>query len=136
MTSGEPSVLWKTFVDSIMKKRPLLGALLCHANFRMDDSPNGKIVTVAFTQGSFYERQALDQKNRVAIEAQIKAFFGPETMLSLSSAPLDAAGTHTSIEQTKQAENAALKKDALEHPSVIGLKNALGAEVVGIDVEG
>lgn len=122
---------WKAFVDVVMKKRPLLGALLSHANFSMEATDRGKHVKLAF-QGAFYERQAAEPKNRSDIDEQLKGFFGPGTTLTLSS---DPTNTTASIEATKDAEAAALKKKALEHPTVIRMKEILGAEVVDVNVE-
>ena len=62
----------------------------------------------------------------------IKTFFGRETQLTLSSAH---ANTINSIEHTKQAEAAALKKTVMEHPTVAKMKEILGAEVVDVNVE-
>ncbi len=119
---------WKSFVDGVMKKRPLLGALLTHAQFKMD----GKQVILSFPEGSFYEKQALDSKNRSDIEEQIRQFFGADIQLSLTAA---AASSIKSIEASKQAEAAQLKKAALEHPTVLKMKELLGAEVVDVNVE-
>jgi len=123
---------WKAFVDTVMKKRPLLGALLCHSQFKMESRPDGKVVILSFPEGSFYEKQALDTKNRSDIEDQLRGFFGPDTKLNLSAG---AASTIKSIEAGKQAEAAQLKKAALEHPTVQKMKEILGAEVVDVNVE-
>ena len=89
-----PASSWKSFVDSVMKKRPLLGALLCHANFKLDPSEKGRSVILAFPEGSFYERQANDNKNRQEIEEALKNFFGRETTVAFSAG---AANTNKSI---------------------------------------
>lgn len=116
---------WKSFVDAVMKRRPLLGALLCHGSFHM----TGKIVALTFPEG-FYDRQA--QESKGDIDEALKNFFGRETQLSLSSG---SAGTIKSIEAGKQAEAAELKKQALEHPTVMKMKEIMGAEVVDVNVE-
>jgi len=122
---------WRAFVEAVMKRRPLLGALLCHANFKIENGERGgKNVLLAFPEGSFYERQARDSKQQ--IEDQLKQFFGPQTVFALSPA---SANTTTSIEQTKQEEAAGLKKTALEHPTVVKMKEILGAEVVDVNAD-
>ena len=116
---------WKGFVDTVMKKRPLLGALLCHSSFHMV----GKTVALTFPEG-FYDRQAKESKSD--IEDALKNYFGKETLLNLSSG---AASSIQSIEASKQAEAAELKKHALEHPTVLKMKEILGAEIVDVNVE-
>ncbi len=127
MGGGTPN--WQGFIDTVMRKRPLLGALLTHGEFQME--PDKKI-TLLFPEGSFYERQARDVKNRSDIEDQLKAFFGPEVKLQLATGEAEKV---RSIEKSRQQEEARIKKDALEHPSVVQMKEALGAEVVDINVE-
>ncbi len=120
---------WQGFIDAVMKRRPLLGALLCHGEFQ--SRPGGKVL-LTFPQGSFYERQARDKKNRADIEEQLKAFFGQEVSLALDSRE---AQNVQSMEKSRQDETARIKKDALEHPSVVQMQEALGAEVVDVNVE-
>lgn len=126
-SGGGPN--WQNFIDTVMKRRPLLGALLCHGEFQMGA---GKKVTLAFPDNSFYDRQARDAKNRADIEEQLRSYFGPEATLSLASG--DAQNVR-SIEKNRQDETARIKKDSLEHPSVLQVKEALGAEVVDVNVE-
>ncbi len=118
---------WKQFVDNVMKKRPLLGSLLHHAEFKFE----GNQVRLSFAEDSFYERQAQDPKNRKDIDDLAKAFFGKDTQLVLSSGE---AGKIESIEARQQSETAAIKKNALEDPTVIKLKEMLGAEVVDVNI--
>ncbi len=125
--SGAPN--WQNFIDTVMRKRPLLGALLSHGEFQMEP---GKKVTLLFPEGSFYERQARDGKNRSDIEDQLKTFFGPEVTLQLAAGEAEKV---RSLEKSRQEEEARIKKDALEHPSVVQMKEALGAEVVDVNVE-
>jgi DNA polymerase III subunit gamma/tau len=120
---------WQGFIDTVMKKRPLLGALLCHGEFRMEA---GKKVTLAFPESSFYERQARDTKNRNDIEEFLKTFFGKEATLEITSGE---ASSLQSLEKSRQDETSRIKKEALEHPAVIQMQQALGAEVVDISVE-
>jgi len=120
---------WQGFIDAVMKKRPLLGALLCHGEFK---SEPGKKIILAFPEGSFYERQARDKKNRSDIEDQLKAFFGNDATLQLASGE---AQQIQSLEKSRQDEVARIKKDSLEHPSVVQMKESLGAEVIDINVE-
>lgn len=129
--ASDPTAQWKAFVDTVMKKRPLLGALLCHANFKMDASEKGKRVILAFGAGSFYERQATDQKNRTEIEEWLRNFFGRETLLTISNSIDD---TVRSLEGTKQAEDSATRKTALENPAVLKAQEILGAEVVDVQI--
>jgi DNA polymerase III subunit gamma/tau len=121
---------WQSFIDAVMKKRPLLGALLCHGEFRMEAD---KKVTLAFPEGSFYERQAKDTKNRTDIEEFLRAHFGKEVQLQIASGD---AGSLQSLEKSRQTETNRIKNDALSHPSVLEAKAALGAEVVDVNVEG
>ncbi len=125
--TGGPN--WQAFIDSVMKKRPLLGALLCHGEFRLEP---GKKVALTFPLGSFYERQAQDKKNRVDIEDQLKLFFGQDVVLLLDGR--DAASVR-SREKTMQDEINGIKKEAMGHPSVLQMKEELGAEVVDVNVE-
>lgn len=123
--SGAPN--WQAFIDAVMKKRPLLGALLCHGEFQL--LPDKKVV-LSFPSGSFYERQGKDTKNRMDTEEQLKAFFGPGFSLTLSS-----ADTVRSLEKNREDETARIKKESLEHPSVLQVKEALGADVVDVNIE-
>jgi DNA polymerase-3 subunit gamma/tau len=130
MSSGQASTpSWQNFVDNVMKKRPLLGALLCHGEFRLN--PDRKAF-LSFAQGSFYERQTLEPKNRTDIEDMIKSYFGKDIILAVSAV---GAESIKSIEQAKQVEAAALKKSALEHPTVVSAREILGAELVDVKVE-
>jgi hypothetical protein len=92
----------------------------------------GKKVTLSFPEGSFYDRQARDAKNRSDIEDQLRAFFGGEVSLSLASGEAQAV---RSIEKNRQDETNRLRKEALEHPSVLQVKETLGAEVVDVNIE-
>jgi DNA polymerase III subunit gamma/tau len=123
-------VSWRGFVDFAMKKRPLLGALLSHGNFKIEGEKDSKRVTLAFPSGTFYERQAGDQKEVILEFAKI--FFGKETAFILSN---EVATTSQSLEAEKTAEVNAIKKAALEHPAVSQMKELLGAEVVGVHVD-
>ncbi|NBY20466.1 DNA polymerase III subunit gamma/tau [bacterium] len=126
---GEP---WKAFVEFVMKKRPLLGALLNHASFALEDINNGKNVTLGFGEGSFYEKQASDPKNIQDITAFLKTYFGPQSVLKLSNSETNAK---QSLEKGRQAEEATLRKSALEHPAVSQAREIFGAEVVDVRVE-
>jgi DNA polymerase III subunit gamma/tau len=127
------TLTWKGFVEALMKKRPLLGALVSHAHFKVESGERGKLIHLAFPTGSFYERQANEAKTRLEIDALAKAFFGPETQLNLASELSDAT---RSLEESKRVEEAGLKKEALEHPMVLKMKEMLGAEIVDVNVEG
>jgi len=124
---------WRGFVDFVMKKRPILGALLSHANFRMEVVNGGKQVVMAFSEGSFYEKQSKDPKNQTEINEFAKTFFGPDAVFVVSNVLLN---TEKSIVQTKDEAIALLKKNALEHPMVLQAKEMLGADIVDVRVEG
>ncbi|MFM8270183.1 MAG: DNA polymerase III subunit gamma/tau, partial [Pseudomonadota bacterium] len=120
---------WKGFVDFVMKKRPLLGALLTHAQFKLE---KGNHYVLAFPEGSFYEKQSTDPKNYKDIGDALKAFFGKDTTFSLSNA------THLaekSLVQQQDEQIQALKKNALENETVNEMKQVLGAEIVDVQVE-
>lgn len=120
---------WKGFVEFVMKKRPLLGALLTHAQFKLEKENH---YVLAFPEGSFYEKQSMDPKNFKDIGDALKAFFSKETTFSLSNA------THLaekSLVQQQDDQIQALKKNALEHKTVNDMKQALGAEIVDIEVK-
>ncbi len=120
---------WNAFIDFAMKKRPLLGALVGHAEFQM--GPDKK-ANLKFAQGSFFERQASDAHTRQGIEDLLKSFFGPDTTLSLSSGGADQI---QSVERSREVETQAIKKTALEHPAVRQMKEVLGAEVIDVNVD-
>jgi len=120
---------WNAFIDFAMKKRPLLGALVGHAEFQM--GPDKK-ANLKFAQGSFFERQAGDAHTRQGIEDLLKSFFGPDTTLSLSSGGADQI---QSVERSREVETQAIKKTALEHPAVRQMKEVLGAEVIDVNVD-
>lgn len=122
---------WVSFVDMVMKKRPLLGALLCHAEFR-PDSKNEKKATIAFAKGSFYERQALENKNRSEIFQLYHEFFGNDGSLEIGAT---TEPTMMSIEQSRLNETAQIKREAMEHPSVTQMQEILGAELVDVSVK-
>ncbi|MCB0419237.1 MAG: hypothetical protein KDD39_16435, partial [Bdellovibrionales bacterium] len=130
LITGQPN--WKSFVDALMKRRPLLGALLSHANFKIDDKGKKKIVVVSFPEESFYEKQAKETKNWDDITKAIQDHFGQETEITLSNATED---THQSLETTRQIETEGLRKKALEHPSVLQAKEMLGGEIVDVKID-
>jgi DNA polymerase-3 subunit gamma/tau len=123
---------WKSFVDTVMKRRPLLGALLSHANFNMETGEQGKVIVLAFAADSFYERQASDLRNKSELEEQIRQFFGREARLVLSK---ELSQTMRSLEETRNVEEAIIKKGAIEHPEVVKAKSLLGAEIVDVDIK-
>ena len=124
---------WKSFVDLVMKKRPLLGALLCHGEFKLIDGPNEqKVGQLTFAKDSFYERQAAEQKNREEIEGMMKHYFGDHVSLQLNASK---EGMLRSIEQSQQAEIKQKKSDAVSHPAVTEMKEVLNADVVGVNVD-
>ena len=130
-TTGNKS--WQGFVDTLMKKRPLLGATLCHGEFQLKDGGQGvRLALLTFPEGSFYERQAKEPKNRADTEELLKAYFGPDVRLELSSGKGEEI---KSIEHNKQAEAAQIRQDALAHPTVVKMKEMLGAEVIDVNVE-
>jgi len=135
-TSARPSAPteqgWRGFVDHVIKKRALLGALLSHANFSMENGPEGRIVHMAFPPDSFYEKQAEDTKNRLEIAESVKTFFGPTTQLKISN---DLVNTTISLEESRRIGMEQTKQEALAHPMVQKMKDALGAEVVDVTVE-
>lgn len=120
---------WKGFVDFVMKKRPLLGALLTHAHFKLEGDAH---YILAFPEGSFYEKQSMEPKNYKDIGDALKAFFGKETTFALSNA------THLaekSLVEQQDAKVEGLKKSALENTAVLEMKKVLGAEIVDVQVE-
>ena len=112
-----------------MKKRPLLGALLTHAQFKVE---NDNHYVLAFPEGSFYEKQSSDPKNFKDIGDALKAFFGKDTTFSLSNATHSA---QKSLVQQQDEKIRALKKSALENEMVNEVKQILGAEIVDVEVE-
>ena len=127
-----PEEHWRAFVEFVMKKRPLLGALLNHASFALENTNHGKVVTLGFEQGSFYEKQATDPKNIQDVTAFVKTFFGPQSVVKFSNSEANAK---QSLEKGRQIEEAALRKNALEHPAVSQAKEIFGAELVDVRVE-
>jgi DNA polymerase-3 subunit gamma/tau len=120
---------WKGFVDFVMKKRPLLGALLTHAHFKVERENH---YILAFPEDSFYEKQSMEPKNYKDIGDALKAFFGKETTFALSNA------THLaekSLVEQQDAKVQGLKKSALENTAVLEMKKVLGAEIVDVQVE-
>ncbi|MEZ4751070.1 MAG: DNA polymerase III subunit gamma/tau [Bdellovibrionota bacterium] len=130
LVPGQPN--WKSFVDALMKRRPLLGALLSHANFKIDEKGKKKNVVVSFPEESFYEKQAKETKNWDDISKAIQDHFGQDTEITLSNATED---THQSLETTRQIETEDLRKKALEHPSVLQAKEMLGGEIVDVKID-
>lgn len=124
----EPEKSWKGFVDFVMKKRPLLGALLSHAQFQMEGKSH---FIISFPEGSFYKKQAADPKNAKDIEAALKAYFGQVTTYALES---DVPQAEPSLVESQDARVKEIKKNAIEHESVKEMKELLGAEVVDIEV--
>lgn len=120
---------WKGFVDFVMKKRPLLGALLAHAQFKLENKTH---YVLAFPEGSFYEKQAVEPKNFKDTGDALKAFFGKETTFQVSNA---THLTEKSLVQQQDAKVEALKKSALENQTVLEMKKVLGAEVVDVEVK-
>jgi DNA polymerase III subunit gamma/tau len=127
-----PEGYWRSFVDFVMKKRPLLGALLNHANFKLEDIAQGKVATLGFGEGSFYEKQLSESKNVEDMTGFLKSFFGPQSSVKFSNSEVNVK---QSLEKGRQIEEASLRKDALEHPTVLQAKEIFGAEVVEVRVE-
>lgn len=127
-----PESHWRAFVEFVMKKRPLLGALLNHASFKLDPVADGKVITLSFGAGSFYEKQASDPKSVQDITNYIKVFFGAQSSLKFSNSEVNV---RQSLEKGRQQEEAALRKDALEHPAVSQAKEIFGAEIVDVRVD-
>ncbi len=98
----------------------------------MENGDGKKRIVLSFAEGSFYERQATDSKNRTDIEEMIKAYFGRDVAFSLSSAQAESV---RSIEKMQQEEQTAIKKSAMEHPAIVKTKQILGADIVDINVE-
>ncbi|MBI3295416.1 MAG: DNA polymerase III subunit gamma/tau [Deltaproteobacteria bacterium] len=130
--SADPQTAWKGFVETVIKKRPLLGALLYHANFEITTEGNARTITLAFPAGSFYERQASEGKNRKEIEDNLKTFFGPSTHFILNNEPLRA---RPSLEAARMEEEKKLRDEALSHPSVLKTKEIFQAEVIEVNLE-
>lgn len=120
---------WKGFVDFVMKKRPLLGALLAHAQFKLENKTH---YVLAFPEGSFYEKQAVEPKNFKDTGEALKVFFGKETTFQVSN---KTHLTEKSLVQQQDAKVEALKKSALENQTVLEMKKVLGAEVVDVEVK-
>ena len=127
-----PEDHWRAFVEFVMKKRPLLGALLNHANFTLDNISKGKAVALCFSEGSFYEKQVSDSKNIQDITAFVKTFFGPQSTIKFSNSEVNAK---QSLETGRQIEESTLRKNTLEHPAVSQVKEIFGAEIVDVKVE-
>ncbi|MBI4403056.1 MAG: DNA polymerase III subunit gamma/tau [Deltaproteobacteria bacterium] len=125
--------VWQSFVEAVLKKRPLIGALLSHAHFRFEDEPAGKSIILAFPEGSFYEKQAADSKNRHDIEEHVKMFFGRETTVLLST-QLD--NTLPSLQELREEQVQAVKASVLGHPAVTKMQEILNADVVDVTVGG
>ncbi len=130
--SSDPQMAWRGFVDRVMKKRPLLGALLSHASFEIQTEGVARTVTLAFAPGSFYEKQASDIKNRKEIGDYLKIFFGPNTHFILGN---DMARARPSLEVMRIEDEERLRNEALSHPSVLNTKAVLQAEVISVTLE-
>ncbi len=130
----EPVALsWKGFVDTVIKKRPLLGALLSHANFKMETAEGGaRLVKLAFPPSSFYERQASDPKSRSEIEDQIRSYFGPNAKLVLSQ---DIGDASLSLAESRRKNEEEAKQTVLSHPTLLRMKEALNADIVEVNGE-
>lgn len=131
-TRSAPS--WKGFVEMVLKRRPLLGALLSHANFKLDLAEGGAQwnIRLAFPPGSFYERQGADTKNRSEIEEFIRTYFGTAAKLVLSQ---DLSEGSLSLAETRRVEEEDAKQKAVSHPTVLHMKQALDADIVDVNVE-
>ena len=132
LSESTPESEWRSFVDFVMKKRPLLGALLNHATFNLENIQDGKNVVLGFSEGSFYEKQAGDSKNIQDMTTFLKLFFGAQSSVKFSNTENNAK---QSLEKSRQVEVAGLRKDALEHPAVSQAKEIFGAEIVDVKVE-
>ncbi len=122
-----PEKPWELFVGEVSKKRPLLGAILQHAQFKLE----GKQISLTFPKGSFYEKQALDTRNRSEIEAHLKQRFGQTMMVTIQSSQGDKI---ESLETAKLTEQDLLRKKVLEHPLTERVKSALNADLIDIKV--
>jgi len=130
---AETTLSWKGFVDTVIKRRPLLGALLSHANFKMETAEGGsRLIRMAFPPGSFYERQASDTKSRSEIDDQVRNYFGPTAKLVLSQ---DLTDGSISLAESRRVGEEEAKKTALSHPTLLRMKEALDADIVDITVE-
>jgi hypothetical protein len=128
----EGGATWKQFVEFVMKKRPILGALLSHAHFKLETVENGKNAVVAFSEGSFYEKQVKDSKNTQDINEFLKSFFGLNSELKFSKPESTFA---KSLEEEKQMERASVLKEALAHPAIQQAKEIFGSDSFEVRVE-
>jgi DNA polymerase-3 subunit gamma/tau len=128
----DPKNAWQGFVEFVIKKRPLLGALLSHASFEITVENNSRVVSLSFPNDSFYEKQASDTRNRKEIEDNLKSHFGPGTHFILSH---EGKRRHDSIEHVRTEEERRLKHEAVNHPMVLTVKEKLAAEVIEVNVE-
>lgn len=121
---------WQSFVETLMKKKPLIGSLLTHAKVKFEENP--KKVTLQFPKESFFEKQVLSYQTE--LQDQLKNFFGEKVGLVVSSEAMDTQDMKSSLEEVKKEEEDQLKKEALSHPQVLKVKELLSAEVVGVKI--
>jgi len=131
-TPSNANKSFQGFVDAVMKRRPLIGTLLTHANYRLVMTDDGKKkVILVFPPDSFYERQAKEAKRD--IEDLLQSYFGQATQLSFSE---KLKHSETSLEEVKQFETEKIKVEAIEHPMVKEAQDILGADLIDVQVEG
>ena len=111
-----------------MKKRPLLGALLTHAQFTVENETQ---YVLSFPEGSFYDKQSQDPKNMKDIGEALKAFFGSQASFKLANG---AQLPQKSLVQQEEEQIQALKKNTLENKVVQEMKQVLGADIVDVEV--
>jgi DNA polymerase-3 subunit gamma/tau len=126
-----PEKDWKGFVETVSRKRPLLGALLHHASFEKITTTTPPTAMVSFPSGSFYERQAQESKYRKDIEDAVKSWFG-DVVVQVGGKPADQV---VSLDRTEREVTERKRQAALEHPLVKKAQELLGAEVVDVEVE-
>lgn len=119
---------WKGFVEFVMKKRPLLGALLTHAQFTVENETQ---YVLSFSEGSFYDKQSQDPKNMKDIGEALKAFFGSQASFKMANG---AQLPQKSLVQQEEEQIQALKKNTLENKVVQEMKQVLGADIVDVEV--
>ncbi len=123
---------WENFAAFALKKKPRIGALAEHAKFELKKSENGVVLRLHF-EGSFYERQASDPEFRKEMEALANEFFASPSRVLIGGS--DKAPENKSLEAHRNEKHEQLKREALEHPLVVGFKEALGAEVIEARVD-
>jgi hypothetical protein len=132
--SAEQRKLWRSIVDTMMKKNAALGAVLAQA---VPMEVGEGTVRFGIEAGSFYERQARTDRAGVLLKEVIGQLVGADAKIVIERIAPQTSGqgprtVYEELEQEERLELARKRKAVEQHPLVRAAIDELGAEILRI----